>query len=253
VVTDFFRIFRLRYRMVGTIKAIVKPKIVEVEELAALPQIADVLPKETFFAPGEPDVIVRDYVDGDSLKRIHWKATAAAGQLKVRREIGEEKRGITLFLDTCRHDRKIEKHLPLESKMLEVLLALGIFFAKRNMSVSAYCKQAETRRLDVGSVCGFEDFYGQVSELSFREEERVEELLEELHISGAVRDSKVFIGIVHKVNQELLKLADELAAGGCVVVLYAVTDENLEAYVRENTARRRLVVIPTEAELEGLL
>ena len=107
--------------------------------------------------------------------------------------------------------------------------------------------------MDVGSVRGFEDFYGQVSELSFREEERVEELLEELHISGAVRDSKVVIGIVHKVNQELLKLADELAAGGYVVVLYAVTDENLEAYVRENTARRRLVVIPTEAELEGLL
>lgn len=253
IVTDFFRIFRLHYKVVGTIKAIVKPKLVEVEEITAMPEVTDVLPRESVLAKNEPDVVVRDYIDGDSLRRVHWKAAARTGQLKVRKDTGEEKRGITVLFDTGRHYKEIEAYLPLESKMLEVLLALGIFFAKKDMSVSVFYGQRGVRQADVRNVRSFESFYAQMAEVVFDGEENLPVLLQELYENGSVRDSKAVIGIVHKVDDELLQLTERISAGGSAVLLYVVSDEDLEEYVRQSTPRRKIVVIPTEAELEGVL
>lgn len=253
VVTDFFRIFRLRYRVVGTIRAIVKPRLWEVEELSALPEMTMVVPRERFAAQDEPDVVVRDYVSGDSLKRIHWKAAARTGQLKVRKDIGEEKQGITVFFDTKRHYKRMEDYLPLESKMLEALLALGLFFAKRNTAVSVYYEQGELRRTDVCNMHSFEEFYGKMSELSFRDEGKAAELLQRLCDSGSLRDSRAVIGIVHEMNDELLQMAERISAEGNIALLYIISDENLEHYVKQSTSRMKMIVIPTEGELEGVL
>ena len=253
IVTDFFRLFRLRYRVVGVVKAIVKPKLVEVEELSALQEITSFMPREALMAQEEPDVVVREYVQGDSLKRIHWKAAARTGQLKVRKDIGEEKQGITVFFDTVRHFTEMENYLPLESKMLEVLLALGIFFAKKNMPFSVYYQQREIRSATVNNIRGFEEFYGKMSEIAFSDEKAADLLLQELHDSSRLQNSRVVIGVVHEVKEELLQLAEKISAEGNMVVLYVVSDEDLEGYVRQSTSRRKVIVIPTEAELEGVL
>ena len=94
-VTDFLRLFRFRYRVPETIKAIVLPKIVRVKELSSIQDISLFLQKDTAVSAEVPDVIIRDYTEGDSLKRIHWKATAREQKLKVRNLIGEEKQGVT--------------------------------------------------------------------------------------------------------------------------------------------------------------
>ena len=52
---------------------------------------------------------------GDAIKQIHWKATAREQKLKTRNRIGEEKRGITIFLDTRRESEEPYKYLPLEN------------------------------------------------------------------------------------------------------------------------------------------
>ena len=209
VVTDFFRIFLLKYPVPGTIKALVKPKITEVEELVSLPEMADILPKESFVAKNEPDVVVRDYISGDSLRRVHWKASARMQQLKVRKDIGEEKQGIAVFFDTKRQYSKMEEYLPVESKMLETLLALGFFFAKRNMNFSVFYGQRGVRRIQVSNLQGFEMFYGQMSEICFDREEDFQTLMQDMYRASqgnSLRNSKVIIGIVHKLNEELMEL-----------------------------------------------
>ena len=253
VVTDFFRIFRLKYPVSGTIKALVKPKITELEELLSLPEMAESLPKEAFWEKNEPDVVVRDYIFGDSLRRVHWKTTARMQQLKVRKDTWEEKQGITLFFDTKRQYRKIEAYLPVESKMLEVLLALGFFFAKRNMSFSVYYERRGCRT-EVSNIKGFQAFYEEMSELSFDSEEELLGLLGNLYGelgSSSLKNSKAVIGIVHKLSDELLQFTERLSNQGSMVLLYVISDENLEEYMRQSTPRRKIVVIPTEKKLEG--
>jgi uncharacterized protein (DUF58 family) len=49
---------------------------------------------------GEDDVIPREYRTGDELRRVHWKSTARAGELMVRREEQPWRTRATVFLDT---------------------------------------------------------------------------------------------------------------------------------------------------------
>ena len=49
---------------------------------------------------GEDDQTVREYRDGDDLRRIHWPATARTGDLMVRQEDRPAKRRAVLLLDT---------------------------------------------------------------------------------------------------------------------------------------------------------
>lgn len=51
-------------------------------------------------AAGEDDVAVREYRHGDELRRVHWRATAKAGALMVRREEQPWESRCTVLLDT---------------------------------------------------------------------------------------------------------------------------------------------------------
>ncbi|MGW5360010.1 DUF58 domain-containing protein [Actinopolymorpha pittospori] len=53
-------------------------------------------------ADGEEDVTVREYRDGDDLRRVHWRSSARRGELMVRREEQPWQSRATLFLDTRR-------------------------------------------------------------------------------------------------------------------------------------------------------
>ena len=79
----------------GDIKALVQPRLLQLEELKGLEEFQAPMQREIFTGT-EPDILVRNYTEGDSLKQIHWKATARAGKLLTRTRVGEEK---------CRKDR----------------------------------------------------------------------------------------------------------------------------------------------------
>ena len=51
---------------------------------------------------GEDDQTVREYRDGDDLRRIHWPATARTGELMVRQEDRPAKRRAVVILDSRR-------------------------------------------------------------------------------------------------------------------------------------------------------
>ena len=253
VVTDFFRLFRLRYRFPGTIRAIVRPKLVDLKEIKELADVVVSLQREALFSNSEPDIVVRDYIRGDSLKKIHWKATAREGQLKVRADTGEEKQGIRMLFDTKRYSEDMQEYLPLESKILEAVLALGMFFATRDMATSVYYGQNGVRQHEITNIKSFEEFYACMSNVSFRKEEEVNALFQVLSEQGAFADAKVLIMVLHELNDAIMQTAEQLSAEGIYVVIYVITDKNMEAYVRESTVRKKIVVIPTEAELEGVL
>ena len=171
VVTDFFRLFRFTYRIPGTIKAIVLPKVTRLTALNSIESLAVLLQRDAVRADTEPDVTVRDYIAGDALKQIHWKATAREQKLKVRSRMGEEKQGIALFCDTKRYSRHIEKYLPVENKQLEIMLALGIFLAERNMAFTAFYGQNGMRKKRVDGIGDFDVFYEAMSKVIYSEDE----------------------------------------------------------------------------------
>ena len=252
VLTDFFRLFRLRYTVSGQIKASVSPRIVLLSELKSIADLPMILQKD-ISSDTEPDIPVRDYGEGDSLKQIHWKATAREGKLKVRVTTGKENQNISVFCDTRRYSRDRKEYLPLENKMLEVFLAVGRFLAGLDREFCAYYGQAKVIRKKVRGVKEFEDFYQDVSRICFDEGEDLLKVLEQVILQGALWGCGLVFLIVHTLSPASLDATKRLSASGVIVVIYVVTEEELQEYERWGSLRRRIVVIPTEADLEGRL
>lgn len=252
VVTDFLGLLRIRYNNPGRIKALVSPKLVRLEELKGAEELQVPLQREAS-GDAEPDIPVRDYTEGDSLRQIHWKATARQGKLLVRTRTNEEKQGIAIFCDMTRYGRKPEEYLPLENKMLEALLALGYFFAARNTGFCVWYRQGRPVRQQVQGLKDFDGFYGKAAEAVFGEEGDIPELLEQAEVRGELWNSSVLFFVLHRISRRMLAAVERLAAGGTAAVLYVVTEEDLADSVRQSGGRCRIIQIPVEAPLEGRL
>ena len=201
----------------------------------------------------EPDVLVRDYVEGDSLKQVHWKITAREQKLKVRVMTGKENQSIVIFCDTRRYSEDMGEYLPLENKILEAFLAVGHYFAGMERAFTAYYGQNGVVERQVAGSLAFDNFYHQVSTMAFGDSENFQNLLEQVTGRGALWGSSLVFCILHELNPGIMNVTDRLAARGVIVVLYVIADQVPEDYIKQGSARRRIVVIPVEAELEGKL
>ncbi len=253
VITDFLRLFQVSYRVPETIKALVLPRVVRVDELQCIADIADLLQRETYRAQTQADVVVRDYVAGDALKQIHWKATARAQALKVRNCTGEEKTGIAILCDTKRYSGDNREYLPLENKMLEVLLALTVYFAQRNMACDICYGQRGMVCCHVQDLQDFDAFYRQAARIDFAKAEAVEETGRQALAEGRWQDCRILFFVLHMWSDVVWQMAEQIAAGGGIAVLCLVTDGNMDEYLKFGSERKRIVVVPVEAELEGKL
>lgn len=253
VVTDFLRLFRIRYRISEPIKALVKPKIVRVATLHSLGDFIVQMQRTTIMDTTEPDVVVRDYVIGDAIKQIHWKASAKEQTWKVRNRIGEEKHGIAILFDTKRYSKKMQDYIPLENNLLETVLALGVFLAEKNIMYEVYYGQHGLKKIDVTSIQAFEQCYEMVSDIIYRTDENFIETLKNAVKSGMMLQNKVFLLVLHELTLELMQLTEQLSETGAFLFLYVVTNKNIEDYVRQSNERRKIIVISVEEELEGRL
>ncbi len=253
VVTDFFRLFRLRYQIPSTIKALVYPRLIHKSELQSIQDMAAFQSNETPLHQTEPDIVVRDYVAGDALKLIHWKASARELKLKTRNLTGEEKQGMVFVCDTKRYSRDRNVYLPLENQILEAVLALGIFFAEKNTPFTVYYGQNGIRSSHVEGMSRFDAFYQEMARVMFDDREEVTGLLEYLLAQGILQQSNLLILVVHEMNDRLMGIAELLSSGGLSIVLYIVSDENVEQYIRRGNSRLKVIALPTEADLEEIL
>ena len=253
VVTDFFGLFRLHYTVTGTVKALVVPRVVKVSELKGISDIIALLQREALRMNTEYDVLTRDYVSGDALKQIHWKAAAREQKLKVRNRIGEDKQGVTIVFDTNRCHKDNRVYLPIENKILELTLALGFFMAEKNISTSVYCGQRGINHMQIEGIKTFDAFYKRISGITFTEEEHLAEIIAQMVDRGALTDCFVVFFILHEMTDEIMELMQPLAEKGIITVFYIVTEDSIESYSRQSNLNRRMIAVSPEAKTEEVL
>lgn len=256
VITDFFRLFRIKCAVREERKVIVAPKLVQISELKSVPDISAMLQRDDLRST-ELDAVVREYAEGDALKQIHWKATARVHKLMSRKPVGEEKRGAVLIFDTKRYDNNPAVYLPIENKMLEIVLALSLFMSKNNVPVSYFYHQNDgVKNMRQGSLYGLGDiggFYEQIRELHFDTDSNMKTDLAKVFRDGLLMDKAVVFFVLHQMDEEILKMTYQLADNGTFVIYYAVTDENVERFTSMSNPGRRIIAIAPEEELEEVL
>lgn len=253
ILTDFFRIFRLHYKVPGTIKALVLPQVLRLETLHSIPDIAVRIQKDSVYNQNQPDIPVRDYLTGDSLKQIHWKASAKEQKLKTRTRTGEEKTGMILLYDTQRYDKQALQYLPLENQILETVLALSYFFARKNIPFSVLWSQNGLQQHNIDSLSGYDALFQRTASVLFDERENFTVQLKGLCDSGLLYRARTMIAVLHEMNDEIMTMTEKLTAAGIEVILYLITVQNTDTYTRRCSARCRIITVPVEADLERLL
>lgn len=252
VIQDFLRLFRITFRNREPFRIHVLPKIIRPDVLKTLDQ-TDVSSVESRSDLKETDVTVRDYLSGDSLRKIHWKASASAGKLLTRNMTGEEKQGIGILMDSARHYEDPAGYLPLENKISEITIALCAYFLDHNTPVRVYSFPGEFSEHYIKSPPDFRMFYSDISGLSFRRENTPEKLFARLLADRNVYNLSRMILILHRLDENAVKTVEILVKNRVFVTVYLVTDAPSGTGDANVLSGAEVFVVSTEADLREVL
>lgn len=246
-ITDFFRLFLFSYRNPETVTLQVKPAIVNLSELKDID--VDILSyRDSAVNASVPDLPVRDYVAGDDVRKIHWKATASRGSLMVRTDTGEEKQGISIVIPPVRTSSDEFDYIPRESRILEASVAVTLLFANRNIPADIYL--SEDRPVTVSNLEGFETAYDYISEVHFTEDFSEVAFYNNLLYRSNITRSRFAFFFVGRMTESLRVLMERLKRENVAVVCYVVDGEtrSLDAESGIN-----IIHLPTEDKLAEVM
>lgn len=243
IINDFFGIFRVSYNMPSNISAIVKPRIVRFEDLNETPELEAFVQSHLKQEINEPDLTVREYQHGDSLKRIHWKSTARSAKLKVRNEVGTIKQKILLMADFERISAKMNIYLPSENQTLEQVIGLLYFLVRQNVPAEIYYlnDKAETRY--VSDISHFNQLYEELALLNFREKNSFAGLFIEAGKSGLLASATMIFMVIQLLDDDLFTEIAGLTLSGKIIVVYVVTNKDISGYIRHSNSRLKILQV----------
>ena len=238
-ITDFLNLFRITYHVHEPISVVVSPRITELRYLRTGNDPMRNSYKESSKHKQYPDTVVRDYIPGDPKKSIHHKLSARTGSLKSRLYYGEERQGISIYLDTHRVSDDEYIYIPVENKCLEIVLAIANYFSA--LSVTSTLKYYRTagdpsvnshkygatglyevkcsRRRDM------ESFHAQVSTVPFRTGDDRERAISLMSSDRDFSNSLVTFLVITGTGRELNETLNELSMSGVTCVIYYVSYE----------------------------
>lgn len=252
-ISDFFRLFRIRCEVKETKKVIVAPRLIRLHELKSVSDVSAMMRREVLKQEAEPDIVTREYAYGDTLKQIHWKATAREQKLMSRRLIGEEKEGVLIFFDTHRYDENPRRYLPLENCLLETVLALGFFLSEKSIPVMLYCSQEKWKKNRLNGIGDFGDFYELTGELEFEKGQDTKGRIRYLLDRGTALDKRVVFFVLQKMDIEILEMTKRISENGVIVVFYVITEEDMEDLRAMGDGNRRIIAVTPQDKLEEVL
>ena len=221
-IVDFFKLFKITYRVPEPLNAVVLPRVIKLETLKSVPEMVIATYKENPRLSSDFDAQTRDYMPGDPLKGIHWKSTAKTGKLKSRITYGEQRQGISIFLDTKRISDDEYVFIPVENKCLEIVLALTNYFANYSVPTSLVYSQFEPRTAKCSAAYEMESFLNTVSAMKFRSDEEAAVTLDILMAGSVFKDCMIAFLVITGADAELNKRLYELSTFGINIVVYLV-------------------------------
>ncbi len=254
VITDFFGLIHFRYRLPSTVKAIVLPRIIQMDMLHCLREIEAPMHRDRLQGQEVMDSVVRDYTRGDSMRAIHWKASAKTQTLKVRNYYDETKQGVTLYCERKKFYSEQKEFLPLENKMLETLLALTAYFLGQDiMTYVTVGEDDRFRCLELSDDEAFHSFYRELTEFYFQpdvdEEAEVALFLERF----AIEPTNIVMLVMHSISDDMMKQIYNLRDLGVYIVIYLISDEVQENLLMNSNDRVQIISVGTEDDLQAVL
>ena len=229
-ISDYLQLFKWTWRNKETLRVTVRPDLVTLNDTSTL-DLMYLVARESREEGSEPDLLFRDYQPGDDIRQIHWKALAKTGKLSVRKRINERQEGAGILFGTFRKSEDPKKYLPVENKILELVLALSYYLVGRFIPVRAlYMQDNGIMDEGVSFIGQFEEYYTAMSNVRFSDKTSEDELLEQFMYAPALGE----LGMCFIILQEMTAQAEEFVKSmslrqiQCVVYLVGGAGEDMD-------------------------
>lgn len=250
-IEDYFRLFRIRYKNKECVHAVVKPRLVKTDKIGDIELSEAVF--DAFNKKTEPDVLSREYVMGDDRRFINWSQSARINTLMTREYTGESHNEIAIITDTFRKSENREDFIPTENKILETTLAISYYFSRNNISASEYHYQQGLVRVPIEDSFHFDEFYENMSAVSFDKRSEHILLLEEICGNGDVLRSSMAFFVLSSWNSDTEKIIRTFSENGVSTIIFFITDDNEKLPDLSEYKGIRLIGISSSADLtEGI-
>jgi hypothetical protein len=163
-VQDLFHIFSLNKIVDSNVKVKVYPKIYDIVKMHVGGK--DIYQNAIDIKSTNEDIFtikdVRKYIEGDSLKRVHWKLSAKHGELFVKNSdniAGEE---FAIFLDMNKDNLKLDQNRAEEEGMVDLCVSLVRYMLMKGICTKVFVNCTLPRCIDVNTMEQFDsmmDFF----------------------------------------------------------------------------------------------
>ena len=222
-VTDVFGLFTLR-RVVAD-RSIILTVQPNVDEIAALDLAAGENGPESMMHNTDDMASpssVRAYVEGDSLKKVHWKLTMRKRELIVRQYEEAVRPDTLIMMDCARISATREMALDIEDALTEVAAAVALSQLKAGFPVRMPLYSAEPMDIAGQSLPDYGRFLNALTEMRFNGDHPFESVLE-LETRRLSRSGGAVI-ITQRLNTQISDLALRMRQNGLKVRLYWISD-----------------------------
>jgi len=249
-ITDFLHLFKVQYTFSKTIMVRVLPRIPYYDHLIIASE--EYLDSNSISSNEQvyPDVELRKFVSGDSIRAVNWKASARAGELFTRKYMEEATPEVYLLTDFSNSKLSGEEKIILEDKIVEASLGITYYLNQQHVTVKeAFCN-VDVQVLSVFSKQGMDAFYEVCAGTPFNSRLDAEGLIS--NIPGIAEGTIQIIIVTHTLPDRLMVKCEELAKKGHPVDVVYIGDDDLSEKMNVNE-KFRITQITSEQEVGDVL
>ncbi len=234
-VGDLLGLFRLKYDYTENRYITVYPRIVPLERFRLKSSLLS--ETQTNLSSHNEDMAaisdIRDYILGDSIKKIHWKLTAKTGELLVKNFQSTSETSAVVILDLKQNPYNVEINTILEDKVIEAAVSVIYYCLSNWIPLNLVYFKDSLVNLEAKNLFDFEYIYTLLAQVSFSETVDVKDVLNVYLTENITRTNLIII--TSNLNYDLFEEIYKSRFSGYEVILIYVSPgdltgiENIEA------------------------
>lgn len=193
-IEDFLGLIKLKYKIPETKKIIVYPKI---EHLSNFSIPSSNSSDSQSLESGLQDDFnnikdIREYSNGDSFRKIHWKLTARSNKLMIKNYQSTTDANVNILLDLRKNVYPEDENIIIEDKLIEAAVAVLYYYLSKGIPINYVFFNQKLEALKASNQLEFESIYKLLSCVNFTQQVPMPDILR-LHSETCSSSSDIIV------------------------------------------------------------
>lgn len=144
-IKDVFNLYSFKKKFINNTSLLIFPEIIELNnfKITAGFQQGELLVQNTAFLDKNRTRNLRAYIEGDSVKSIHWKLSAKMDVPIIKEYESRVDTNVVIFIDNYFIDFKNDVDRYLEDRLVDIALGISNYCLTQNIEVKLYTQEEE--------------------------------------------------------------------------------------------------------------